>query len=183
MKNSMINTAITVTRLVLVTVIVFFLMYLGIIVYSNLNPDFFEKWVWLDITKSDSIDFRFGQTKAPGSLSLQDIGPLALAWLYIRMSAYFVLVFLMIKKGLSILLSVKNHETFHVQNVKYFKQLSLLALIIAAFKCLIISPSGDHYLFNFNLPFEPLLFSLACRVMAEVFLEGGRLSEDSNSII
>lgn len=68
-------------------------------------------------------------------------------------------------------------------NIQHFRKLALyggLTFLLSSFN---LSPLGGKWTFHLALAFGPLLFTVACLVLAEVFREGEALEEDKASIV
>jgi len=144
---------------------------------------FFRQWAVLDPGNLNFIHFRFNSEHIGPDIGLNEILPTVLVWFYIRLVVSFSIILIIIKKLLLILRSVKNRKTFHTNNAIYFNQLALLWLILALFNLVVLGQTGDSQILNLNLPIPFLILSLSCKVLSEIFMEGGRIEEDSNSII
>lgn len=184
MNNQTIRLAIWVTRISKVLLVLFYTIMMAIIIYWFIEPASFIEWELTAPLSPGSMGFRFNQTTAGTGVPMDELSRTTMTWLAIRATLFFVLVWLGLGRVLKVLLSVKANQTFFRENVRHFQQLSTIGIlftILSAFNFGGAEGGGVHV--NFSIPFIPLLFTLGCYVLAEIFREGGRLREDSSSII
>ena len=184
MNNRIIRGAILLARLALITNVILYVAIVSIVLYGIFNPSFLEQWYLQEPFEPGSIkvNFKYSNNATEGT-ALGSLGTGMLIWLIIRMSVFFVLALIALKKILGILISVKDSRTFFMSNILAFRRLAIIGLIYAVFAFFNIGTIEGEVFFKVSIPFGPLLFSAACWVLSEIFLEGRKLSEDSNSII
>lgn len=183
MSNRIIPVSIIVTRVSLILAAVTYALMLAMLIYWQVNPSYFEDWYISTPFYAGSANFTIHSSPVGQAMNLNDIGSPMIYWLFLRTSFFFSLVFLGLKKVLSVLISVKNKGAFQQESIRQFRHLALICMIYAIIYSFNFGVVNGNTHFNFKLPFEPLLFATACLVLAGIFQEGTRLNEDSSSII
>ncbi|MBO3697752.1 DUF2975 domain-containing protein [Roseivirga sp. E12] len=166
--------------------IIIFVIFLGAMTYSLIQPQALDNVIITDSVKSG---VGFGNVKicsacsVEGDVLLSDINTFSKLWLLARGSAFFLILFLVVNRILRILRSVASREAFYGGNIQNFKKMATYGFIAT-----VISTFNFFYLhgiaqWHFTLPLAPLSFAIGCLVLAEVFKEGESLVEDKESII
>ncbi len=109
-------------------------------------------------------------------------------WLVVRQSVLFALNILILWKAMALLKSIRYSKTFYEENITAFMQMAKYGLIIALISAINFRyddqfHSGDSFSWVFDIPFSALLFTLACKVLAEIFKQGKLLSEENQSFV
>jgi hypothetical protein len=114
---------------------------------------------------------------------LHELSNSMILWLMIRGSIIFIIYLAIIGRILNILQSIKTKQTFYIENIKNFRLLTrygVIMVLIGFFN--FINHEGQNS-FQLTIPFGPIMFTMACWVLAEIFREGKELSEDNKSIV
>ncbi len=163
-----------------------FIALIWVIVYSIIDSTAFEHIVVTDISKSG---FGIGNFKICSSCAkttdtlLSDLGTGIKIWILVRGGTFSVLLFLVVNSVLRILRSIGSREAFYSGNVLSFKRMATYGFIAALLSAFNFAQVGGTTNWHFSLPLVPLAFSLGCLILAEIFREGARLSEDNHSIV
>lgn len=88
-----------------------------------------------------------------------------------------------VKIMIEIFNSIIDLETFYDGNIKAFKKLVVLGLVVSVIAAFNFGFADGETMWNFTIPFRPLIYTSICLVMSEVFKEGKNLLEESRSII
>lgn len=183
MQNRVIQSALLLTRLSLWLAIAVYGVMIFMLVYWLIDPTHFDQWVIVNPFIAGSAGFQVQRTPVDQGIALSGLSAGMMYWLAIRTTFFFLLVFLALRKVLKVLNSVNATKVFHPDNVKNFKQLAMIGLIYAILCTVNFGVIDGISTVNLAIPFEPLLFAAGCWVLSEIFAEGQRLKEDSNSII
>lgn len=117
------------------------------------------------------------------TVSLSELNGFMAGWIFIRSILFLGITILIIRKIMSVLTSIDEVKTFYGSNIQHFRDLSLLGFIAFIASAVNFSYIADSMQISVVLVPGPLLFSLACLVLAEVFREGKMLLEENNMII
>lgn len=166
--------------------LIWFTAFLGIIVYSLIEPTAFDNVVVTNVSKSGFgiADFKIcSSCSVETDILLSDLGVVSKIWILARVSVFFVLLFLIVNSVSNILRSVGSRDAFYAGNILSFKRMAnygFIATVLSAFNFMQVNSTIN---WHFSLPLGPLSFALACLVLAEIFKEGEALLEDRQSII
>ncbi|PWN07377.1 DUF2975 domain-containing protein [Rhodohalobacter mucosus] len=117
------------------------------------------------------------------TVSLSELSGFMVGWIVFRSLFFLGITVLIIRKIMLVLTSIDEVKTFYGSNIKHFRDLSLLGFIAFIASGINFSYIGGSMQITLGLVPGPLLFSLACLVLAEVFREGKMLLEENNMII
>lgn len=109
-------------------------------------------------------------------------------WLIVRQSVLFALNIMILWKAMDLIKSIRFSKTFYEENIRSFMQMAKYGLIMALISAINFRyddqfHSGDSFSWVFDIPFSILLFTLACKVLAEIFKQGKLLSEENQSFV
>ncbi len=183
MHNHVIRIAILVTRIAIILLFSLYAVLLGTVVYWQIEPSAFDQWTIAQPFHAGAANFNIQKGALVSGMTFNEIGVPMLYWLLIRTSVFFVLTWLILKRILKVLISVNDQRTFFTENINHFQRLAMLGILFALVSLFNFGTLDGQTIFHFAIPFEPLLFSLACWVLGEIFREGGKFREDSTSII
>lgn len=188
-KNTILNIALVVCKLIKFLMIFCFVGMTIIFIHLQINKDFYKgskitldsevKGVismsskWKDDTKKDYEDV----------YNLAEIKTSSLYFNYIKYTLVLLILFLSVKEFKNVIVSVKNIKTFQNDNVVSFRK---IAKYIFLYFLLTI-----YYSFNFQfggyssfaLSFTPLILVIFSLIMAEIFKEGYNLRQENDLTI
>ena len=183
MHNKVIHWAYWVIQVVWYLTMAMYAILLGIVIYWHFEPSAFDEWHLQQPFQAGAANWSFAKSPQAQGATLNDLGAGMVYWLVGRTTLFFVLLALCLRKALSILVSIKQKAVFYDRNTQAFKQLAFLGLGFAVVSFFNFGTVAGVTTYYFRIPFGALLFSAACWVLSEVFAEGKRLYEDSNSIV
>ncbi|WP_375436567.1 DUF2975 domain-containing protein [uncultured Hymenobacter sp.] len=102
---------------------------------------------------------------------------------FLQVVLSIILSGLMIREIIKILKSVREERIFTASNVNSFRLLGWLCLAMSALNSIRIMATAQNSTVSFNPGFSLLLFMVAAFIMAEIFKEGYRLSEQDRLTI
>ncbi|MEZ4772648.1 MAG: DUF2975 domain-containing protein [Bacteroidia bacterium] len=184
--NRTIQMAIWVTNGVMLLFILFFAGFAGILLHWHINPE-----AYCNVEISSGFKAGFGiqdirinkENLSADSLSLSQLSHVMVYWLLLRSSLFFILSLAIILRIKKILHSIRTIHTFYDENIRHFKVMGKWALAAFGLSCFNFYYQNGDFDLNFTIAFAPLLFSVACFVMKEIFTEGKNLLEDKNLIV
>ena len=192
-KNTLLNIAILVSRLLKSILIIATIVLTGLFVYAQIDKETFaDKEIVLkanpSVTRISYIVSTVWKenTDATYDLKPYTFGKLKKVSLYIN---YFkglgvaVLMFLIIRAFETIMLSVKTLKTFSRNNVKLFRQIALYIVFVTILTSYTVLrfESGDQTMSHLSL--TPVIYMLLAFIMAEIFKEGNNLREENDLTI
>jgi Protein of unknown function (DUF2975) len=193
-KNTLLNTAILITRLLKIILIIAAIGITSLFVYSQIDKDTFADEeivlkanpsylgvstiisdVWKDDTedaKYDSKPYTFGKLKTV-SLYIN----------YFKVIIVAVLMFLILRTFETIMLSVKTLHTFSSRNAKLFRKIGIYIIIITILISYTVLrfESGSQTIAHLSL--TPVIYILLAFILAEIFKEGEYLREENDLTI
>ncbi|CAE7241737.1 unnamed protein product, partial [Symbiodinium microadriaticum] len=185
MKNSsIIKLAIGVVYVWIGLVFLSLAVTMGIGIHWSYSPTSYENLYLVNGFQAglNSFNIKVSHDKLT-NICLADLEAVTLYWLLFRNSVILVIWFFGLRIVLNVLRSMRDLKTFYIENIRSFRRLAFLGLLsigIAFFNFGIIDGGT---LWNFTIPFGEILFTVMCLVLSEVFSEGFRLLEDSDSIV
>jgi hypothetical protein len=193
-KNTILNIAILVTRLLKIILIVATIGLTVLFVYAQIDKEAFEDKeivlsanpsfmrvsyivsnVWKENTKDATYDLKpytFGKLKTV-SLYIN----------YFKGLIVTVLMFLIIRAFETVMLSVKTLNTFSRSNAKRFRQIAIyvgFVTILTSYTVLRFE-NGEQTMSHLSL--TPVIYMLLAFIMAEIFKEGENLREENDLTI
>ena len=193
-KNTLLNTAILITRLLKIILIIATIGVTSLFVYAQIDKDTFADQeivlkanpsylgvstivsdVWKDNTKNakyDSKPYTFGKLKTV-SLYIN----------YFKGLIVSVLMFLILRTFETIMLSVKSLHTFSSRNAKLFRKIGIYIIVVTMLISYTVLrfESGSQTISHLSL--TPVIFVLLAFIMAEIFKEGEHLREENDLTI
>jgi small-conductance mechanosensitive channel len=193
-KNTLLNIAILVSRLLKFLLIIAAIGLTGLFVYAQIDKETFAdkeivlyanpsimrvSYVTSTIWKEDTEDAKY-------DLKPHTFGKLKTVSLYIN---YFkglivaTLMFLIIKAFETIMLSVKTLKTFSISNAKLFRRIGLYVIsvtILTSYTVLRFETSEQTMT---HISLTPVIYVLLAFIMAEIFKEGENLREENDLTI
>lgn len=121
--------------------------------------------------------------EATGVLTIGELNRYMVFWLYFRVIFYLGIFALIIQKVQTILNSIERLETFIMDNIRSLKDMAKLGVVLFLFSSFQFFYANGEGNLSLNFAIGPLLFTIACLVLAEVFNEGRKLLEEKNLIV
>ncbi|WP_282030338.1 DUF2975 domain-containing protein [Winogradskyella eximia] len=193
-KSTLLNTAIWVTRLLKIILVIAAIGITSLFVYSQIDKDTFADEeivlktnpsylgvstiisdVWKGDTKDakyDSKPYTFGKLKTV-SLYIN----------YFKVIIVAVLMFLILRTFETIMLSVKTLHTFSSRNAKLFRKIGIYIIVVTILISYTVLrfESGSQIIAHLSL--TPVIYMLLAFVMAEIFKEGENLRAENDLTI
>lgn len=188
-KNTLLNIGIFICKFLRLLQIIVFVILTGIFVHFQISPSSYKN---VDIdTKINNSGISFkksssykihvdGQVpKDSDVFTFNNIKTGSLYFNFMKLSIILILGFLCIKEFQKVIESVKEIKTFQKRNISSFRRIGKYLLII------FILVSYSSFTFQqgrttgFYFSFELLILSLLAYIMAEIFFEGNKLSEEN----
>jgi hypothetical protein len=201
-KNLLLDLAIIGSGLIGVTVCIGMCILTGLFIHWHITPESYQSVQVIvkdsSITLSDAEigaeipppgkiyhKFKIGRTNSglEKRFYLNDLGRASLYFTFFQFVLGTILSLLMVQEVVRILKSVQDLETFNSRNVKSFRSLGYLCLAMAALNSLLILTTNQVVIRSFSADFTMLGFMLAAFIMAEIFKEGHKLSEQDQLTI
>lgn len=109
-------------------------------------------------------------------------------WLIVRHSVLFALNIMILWNAMALLKSIRYSKTFYEENIKAFMHMAKYGLLIALISMVNFRyddqyAGGSSFEWVMDIPFSVLLFTLACKVLAEIFKQGKLLSDENQSFV
>ncbi len=193
-KNTLLNIAILVSRLLKILLIIATIVLTGLFVYAQIDKETFaDKEIILSanpslmrISKIQSTVWKEDTKDAKYDLKPYTFGKLKTVSLYIN---YFkglivvVLMFLIIRAFETIMLSVKTLNTFSRSNAKLFRYIGLYVVFVTILTSYTVLrfENGNQTILHVSL--VPVIYMLLAFIMAEIFKEGEILKEENELTI
>ncbi len=187
-ENFIITMASKLSKLLLLLCGLFLLLFLIIFVHWHFDADTYSNVIFINSHQSGSsignLKFLIGDAQpGPNDLVLRDMHPMMMYWLLVRTILFFGLTIAIIVHIIRLLTAIREIDTFYQGNIDHFQKMAKLGFVVFFLSCFNLSYINDTADFHFSIAFGPLLFSIACLVMAEVFKVGKQLLEDKNMIV
>lgn len=109
---------------------------------------------------------------------LNDIRLLSLYSIYLQTVATLLLIFFILKDFVRIIRSVKQFNTFRLENISTFRRIGRLFVVLHVLTSIKFVVVQDKALSEIDFSFTPLVLAMAAFMLAEVFREGNRLYEE-----
>ena len=193
-KNTLLNIAILVSRLLKIILIIAAIVLTGLFVYAQIDKETFEDKeivlsensslmgfsildsnVWKDDTKNAKYDlnpYTFGKLKT-----------ISLYVIYIKGLIIMALIYLSITAFEKIVLSVKSLKTFSTNNARLFRKIGkymIFILILTSYSVLRFESGVQS---KMSISFTPFIYVLLAFIMAEIFKEGNSLKQENDLTI
>ncbi|MBC3845539.1 DUF2975 domain-containing protein [Winogradskyella echinorum] len=193
-KNTLLNIAILLSRLLKAIVIIAAVAITSLFVYAQIDKETFaekeielsanpsimrvsyiESNVWKDDTTDTEFDLK--------PYTFTKLNTVSLYINYFKILVVAVLLFLIIRAFETIILSVKTLNTFSRSNAKLFRQIGLYVVFVTILTSYTVLrfENGDQTLTHLSL--TPVIYTLLSFIMAEIFKEGENLREENDLTI
>ena len=100
-----------------------------------------------------------------------------------KVTAYIILLLLVLRPAHSILNSIKRLDTFHLQNVHALRTMGKLFLIWWVISWFNVTQSAEALRMGFHFDLTLLICALVAYILSAVFEEGNRLMEENQLTI
>jgi hypothetical protein len=192
-KNALLNIAIIICKFFRLIYIVIFLMLTGLFVHSQINPSSYmnldlnnkineydfsmnsyttDKIIVNGVTPEDSEVFTFDKLKYS-----------SLFFNFIKVTLVLFCSFLCLKEFQNIIESVKEIKTFQIRNVSSFRRIGKYLLVIFILMSYSSFTFQQGAISSFHISFTLLILPLLAYIMAEIFKEGKKLSDENKLTI
>ena len=192
-KNTLLNIAIYVSRLLKILLIIAALGLTSLFVYAQIDKETFvdrelilsecpspvsisfieyKDWYTTDGGKRDLQPYTFGKLKTV-SLYLN----------YFKLLIVIALVFLIIRAFERIMLSVKALSTFSNNNVQLFRKIGVYVVFISILISYTVLRFENGIQSKAYMSIFPVIFALLAFIMAEIFKEGKSLRDENDLTI
>lgn len=185
-ENNIIRRSIVLSRVIYWLCISLFAALLLVAIYWHIDAKAFSAVGISEFTIGYGInDFQlYSEQEIPAdAMLLSELSHGMIYWIVIRGAFFFLVTLLIIRKMQSVLHSIENLKTFYSRNIKDFTDLARLGFVAFGVSCFNFSYLNGDLQVNVGLVLGPLIFGVACLVLAEVFKEGKALLEDKQMII
>lgn len=163
-----------------------FIAFLLVIIIWFLNRELFENAVLTSGFKagvgSFNVSFNNKMEYLRG-IPFDELSPTLMVWLGIRTTSFFLLGWMIIRQIDKIIQSIVSMEVFYENNVVGFQRIAHISLCIAVLASFNIFWNERGFDLDFTVPFVPLLASVGCYLLAVIFEEGRRLSDENRAIV
>ena len=186
-QNKVIRTALQLSKLVLGICVLAGLAFIIFVIHWQVSPQSYQAVEVSQVFKPgygvNGFHWVLNKKASTQGIWLSELNPWMVYWLLLRGLVFIVLSFLITRAFQRILVSIHSIETFHQNNVKQFKIIARYGLIAFFFSVFNFSYIQGEFDINFHLATAPLLLTISSYVLAEVFREGNKLSEDQKLMI
>lgn len=189
MDNRIISIALVVSKALIWVAIALFVAFTIMIIHWHFNP---EAYAYIDVSKAFkagfgvNVDIKLSESSKNAAINavwMSELNHGMVYWIFIRSSFFLIISILILQKVIKVLQSIKSLKTFYKDNIIHFQQMAKLAFVAFLLSCFNIDYHDGEYGFHLKSAFGPLIFALACLVLAEIFKEGRRLLEDQKLIV
>ena len=191
-KNTLLNISIYICKFFRFIYLLFFIGFTVVFVHYQFSPNSYDS-VYFNQNSQNTFEFKIKQSSPDSKvnkeieinkmIALTTIDSGSLFFLYFRLATVLILCYFITKEFQNVITSVKKMETFKKNNALAFKRIGIYLLIfflITAFWSIEYSISDTHHEHrSTHLSFTPLLMMLFTFIMAEIFKEGHKISEEN----
>ena len=189
-KNTLLNIAITIARILKGLLIVGAILLTVLLVYTQIDSEVFanreikisqssssfgysrsDSSTFNDANK-DSSPFTIGKLKTVSTFVFYFKGLLVLALYYMSINAFE-----------KIMLSVKTLKTFNVNNAKLFRRIGQYIIAISILTSYSVMRFESGIQSKLAIEFTPLIVALLAFILAEIFKEGNDLKQENDLTI
>ena len=188
-KNTLLNIAIIICKFFRLIYIVVFLMLTAIFVHYQISPSSYknldfntninEHGFSMNSFSTDKIIVDGFTPEGSEVFTLDKLKISSLYFNYIKFTIILFFSFLGIKEFQNIIESVKEIKTFQKRNISSFRRIGkylLVIFILTSYSSITFEQGGISRL---NITFTLLIPTLIAYIMAEIFKEGSKLSEEN----
>ncbi|MDX5444348.1 MAG: DUF2975 domain-containing protein [Hymenobacteraceae bacterium] len=156
--------------------------------YRNANVN--DEGVTYVVTKKETItESENGAVKTATvekeekKISAADLRPVGLYFLYLKGIIYLFTLFLIFWEFRKVVRSAQLQHTFQTENIKSFRNIGKYFLVLFLISGFHFIASENYERFNIEFDTTPLILMLVAYILAEIFKEGHKLSEDDRLTI
>lgn len=187
-KNTLLNIAIVVCRIIKVFMIALFIGITAVFIHLQINRDFYEdkKMTLNSKTQDFSISTKWKsntEKEYEDTYNLAEIKTSSLYFNYIKYTLVLFVLFLLVKEFENVIVSVKKIKTFQNNNTVSFKRIAkyiFLYFLLTVYHSFSFQYGGYS---GFTVSFTPLILIVFSLIMAEIFKEGYNLKEENDLTI
>jgi len=188
-KNTLLNIGIIICKFLRLLQVVILVILTGVFVHLQISPSNYKN-VDIDFKNSTrGISFKTTSSykthvdgQVPEDLDVFTVNKLktsSLFFNYIKLSLLLVMSFLCLKEFQKVIESVKEIKTFQKRNVSSFRKIGkylLIIFILVSYSSFTFQQGGTS---GFHISLEFPILALLSYIMAEIFMEGNKLSEEN----
>ncbi len=183
-KNQILRVAIWIINVTIALVFLTLIGTLAMLVHWHFDKSYYDHVYLVNGFKAglDTINLTLSDAVLTNQ-SLGSLSPSNLYWLVLRSVIILILGLYILRVLLQIVKSIKNMETFYIQNIKSFNKLAfvgILSSLIVFFNFEFVSGEVN---WHFTIPLPQILATAICLILREVFKEGMKLYKDSATIV
>lgn len=183
-RNVIIKSATLILWVCLGFMLLIIALLVAMAIHWHLDRSFYDDFYLVNgfIAGLSSFNLTLSTDKTTG-VSLGQLSSGVLLWQISRAIFLLLLAAYSTKTMISVFNSVKDLKTFYEENIRAFKKLVVaggIATVIASFN---FGTIDEVISWNFSIPFRPIIYTSICYVLSEVFKEGKKLQEESNSFV
>ncbi|WP_299063400.1 DUF2975 domain-containing protein [uncultured Polaribacter sp.] len=194
-KNKLLNIAIAACKCIQIFYVLMFIALTALFVHVQISPESYKK-NHFGQNISSGINFgnsiHFGKYKSwkidskaddKEVFTLNKLKTSSLYFIYFKLSAILIFIFLAIREFQKIMQSAKNHKTFQENNIKSFRKIGkyiFIIFLLTSFEILEFQQGGKS---GIRIEFTSLILMLISFIMAEIFKEGNLLQQEKDLTI
>lgn len=189
-KSKLLNIGIVMCKFTKVIFVLLFLLLAGVFVHYQINPTSYKN-VDINLEKASSgsilgLTTRYYNTaagkKLPTDAEIYTFDKLefsSLCFNFIKYAAILFFSFMCIRAFQNVIESVKEIKTFQKRNISSFRNIGKYFLIISALSSYYSYTFVEGGIRGIYISYMYITLALVAYIMAEVFSEGNRLSEEN----
>ncbi|WP_117883911.1 DUF2975 domain-containing protein [Aureibaculum luteum] len=191
-KNIILNIAVYICKFLKLTYLLLLIGVTVVFVHYQINPKSYDS-VYFNEKSNKTYEFKIKQSSPDSQVNkeiemnkmtaLNKIKTGSLYFLYLRLGTILVLSYLITKQFQIVITSVKKMETFKKNNAISFKRIGIylfIIFIITSFWSVQYLFGDKYYEINkIEISLTPLIWMLLSFIMAEIFKEGHKISEEN----
>ncbi len=203
-KNLLLQIALFFNQLFQFVIWLVLLVLVAGFIHWHINPEYYNT-VQLEVKENDvsftkaervttkklpgqdkiKVTTKVGNAKKAGAeyFYVNDLNAISRYFTYLQILLEGILLLLVLREIARVIKSVQELKTFSTNNVKAFRRIGYLCLLIVLINCFYFIGTTQHIYAKFNLEFTPLFYMLAAFIMAEIFKEGNNLYEQDRLTI
>lgn len=189
-KNTLLNIAILVTRLLKGITISVAIVLTGLFLYVQINDEAFadheiklnQSQITFGYAKIGSSTFN-SPDKDPSPYTVGNLKTISIYVFYFKGLLVMALFFMSIRAFEMIMLSVKTLKTFSSSNSKLFRKIGQYIIFITILTSYSVIRFESGVQTRLTVEFTPLIYALLSFIMAEIFKEGQSLREENDLTI
>ena len=183
-RNKIIVFALIVSKALLFFMGLIIIVLLLTAIHWHINKEFYTNIYLTNGFQAglDSFNLKISKSEL-SNISLADLSHLSLYWILLRSLVIMIISMYILTRYIHVLNSIKSLQTFYNNNVKAFRQVATMSIILALISFFNFGPIEDNTTWNYTIPFGLIFFTAFNLALSEVFKEGQGLLQDSQAII